>query len=248
MYKDKKIGVVVPAYNEQDFIGQVISRIPDYIDCIYIIDDGSQDATYRIATSLADRDRERMRVIQHKMNCGVGKTIVNGYKGCLSQGMDIVAVMAGDNQMDPLQLQKLLEPIISGDSDYTVGDRISRIQHMQGMSYWRRCGNWILKWLTRIAAGNLAIRDPQNGYTAIRCETLKRLNLDKIYPRYGYCNDLLIKLSATRARIKHVAMPAVYGAEKSKIKYRYYIPAVSWLLLRGFFWRLRFQIWQKGEM
>jgi hypothetical protein len=106
------------------------------------------------------------------------------------------------------------------------------------MSYWRRFGNWLLRWLTRIAAGNYRIMDPQNGYTAITRETLGRVHLDGIYPWYGYCNDILVKLSVAGARICEVPMPARYGDEKSKIRYHKYIPKVSLLLLRDFLWRL----------
>jgi hypothetical protein len=179
--------------------------------------------------------QKRLTVI---MDGGVGKAIVTGYKHCLKDNIDVAVVMAGDNQMDPAQLTNLLDPLIAGEAEYTVGDRISNLSHMKGMSYWRRLGNWILRWLTRIAAWNFSISDPQNGFTAVTSQVLLRLDLDKIYPRYGYCNDILVKLSAARARIKQIPMPAVYGSEKSKIRYWHYIPSVSWLLLKDFIWRI----------
>ena len=246
MYKNKKIGVVIPAYNEAKFIADVVTGLPDYIDKVFIIDDCSNDSTAEIASILASLDPERIQVSRHESNSGVGKAIVTGYKNCLASNIDIAVVMAGDNQMDPAQLPALLEPISSGEADYTVGDRISNIKHMKGMSIWRRTGNWILRWLTRIAAGNFSISDPQNGYTAITQQTLSRLDLDSIYPRYGYCNDILVKLSIARARIKQIPMPAVYGKEKSKIRYQKYIPTVSWLLFRSFLFRMKVQLFQRN--
>jgi len=242
MYRKKKIGIVIPAYNEASFIETVLKRVPEYADFICVVDDASNDNTGEIASRIAAADPGRILVIKHAQNGGVGKAITTGYKKCLSHNVDIAAVMAGDNQMDPLQLPKLLDPIIEGKADYTVGDRISQIKNMKGMSYWRRLGNWTLRWLTRIAAGNLSICDPQNGYTAISRQALACLELDRIYPRYGYCNDMLVKLSVTGARIMHVAMPAVYGREKSKIRYWRYIPTVSWLLFKDFLWRVRIQM------
>jgi hypothetical protein len=156
--------------------------------------------------------------------------------------------MAGDNQMDPAQLPRLLDPLVNLSADYTVGDRLSNMRNMKGMSYWRRLGNFILKWLTRLAAWNYRICDPQNGYTAAKCEILNRLNLDHIYPRYGYCNDILVKLSMIGAKIKHVQMPAIYRDEKSKIKYWQYIPTVSWLLCKSFMWRLRVQFLGRNSL
>lgn len=147
--------------------------------------------------------------------------------------------------MDPAQMPKLLDTLVEGNADYVLGDRTSKLQHMKGMSLWRRSGNWILRWLTRIASGNFNISDPQNGYTAVTREALSKLNLDNIYPQYGYCNDMLVKLSTIKARISQVSMPAVYGAEKSKIRYWKYIPSVSALLLKNYIWRLRIQIFHR---
>lgn len=242
MYKTKTIGVVIPAYNEEKLITKVLERIPDYIDRVYVVNDGSRDNTEAIAAKLALITPIKVKVISHERNSGVGKAIVTGYKNCLADNIDIAVVMAGDNQMNPEQLPKLLAPILEDKADYTVGDRLSTRKHMKGMSQWRRLGNFLLKWLTRIAAWNFTICDPQNGYTAVTKQALSRLNLDKIYPRYGYCNDMLVKFSATGARIKQVRMPAVYGKEKSKIKYHKYIPKVSWLLLKDFLWRIKFGI------
>ncbi len=247
MYKNKTIGVVIPAYNEAKFISDVIKRVPEYVDYVFVVDDGSKDDTGKIAYDLAAGSQGRIEVIRHYENSGVGKAIVTGYKGCLRNNVSIAAVMAGDNQMEPGQLPRLLDPIVKGEADYTVGDRISNLRHMKGMSYWRRLGNWTLRWLTRIAAGNMGIRDPQNGYTAISNEALNRLDLDQIYPRYGYCNDILVKLSVAKARIKQIAMPAVYGEEKSKIRYHRYIPAVSRLLLKDFIWRIKTQAIQRDH-
>lgn len=248
MYKNEKIGVVIPAYNEARFISEVIHRVPDYVDGVFVVDDGSQDDTGKIAQEISANSGDRVHIIRHKQNGGVGKAIVTGYKSCLDHNISIAAVMAGDNQMEPGQLPRLLDPIVNGEADYTVGDRISNLRHMKGMSYWRRLGNWTLRWLTRIAAGNMAICDPQNGYTAISKDALSKLDLDHIYPRYGYCNDILVKLSVAKARIRHIAMPAVYGAEKSKIRYYRYIPTVSWLLLKDFIWRMKTQLIRQDQI
>lgn len=242
MYKDKTIAVVVPAYNEEKLIGAVINRMPDYVDRVYIIDDCSTDRTNEVASKLAGPSNERIRIIRQAQNGGVGKAIVTGYKCCLADHMDVAVVMAGDNQMDPSQMPRLLDPLVEDRADYTVGDRLSNLKHMKGMSPWRGLGNRTLRWLTRIAAWNFSICDPQNGYTAVTSQALSRLDLDNIYYGYGYCNDMLVKFSGTGARIKQIQMPAVYGSERSKIRYWKYIPTVSLLLLKGFLWRIKGQI------
>ena len=238
MYKGKKIGIVVPAYNEEGFIEAVINTMPDFIDRIYVVDDASTDDTYEIASNIA-RQNGKIVVIAHEENQGVGAAIVAGYKKALAGDMDIAVVMAGDNQMDPAYLPDLLMPLLEGEADYTKGNRMANRKYMQGMSHWRHLGNWLLRWLTRIASGNYAIIDPQDGYTAITRKTLKRIDLDSVYPYYGYCNDILVKLSLLNTKILEVPRPYTYSDAKSKIKYSKYIPKVSMLLLRDFLWRLR---------
>jgi len=153
--------------------------------------------------------------------------------------MDIVAVMAGDNQMDPAFLPKLLDPIIDGKADYTAGNRLINPEFRKGMSRWRFIGNSILTLLTKIASGYWQMMDPQNGYTAISHRALETIPLDAIYPRYGYCNDILVRLNVYGFRVKNVPHPARYGLERSKIKYSTYIMKLSWLLLKDFLWRLK---------
>jgi len=244
MYKGYKLGIVVPAYNEEKLIAITLNGMPKYADRIYAVDDASVDATKQIIRDVGD---VRICLLGNGHNRGVGAAIVAGYKKALEENMDIVVVMAGDNQMDTNYLPMLLESIIKDETDYAKGNRLSRPAHWRGMSKWRLFGNWVLTLLTKIASGYWGIRDPQNGYTAITRDALKRIGLDKIYPHYGYCNDLLVKLNTAGCRVVDVSIPARYGKEKSKIKYNTFIPKVSWLLLRGFLWRLKVKCLRGGN-
>jgi glycosyltransferase involved in cell wall biosynthesis len=236
MYQGRSIGVVVPAYNEELHIAKVIETMPTYVDRIYIIDDCSTDRTFTVAGQFSKDSR--LKLTRHLNNKGVGAAIITGYRLALEDEMVIVAVMAGDNQMDPVQLSHLLDPIVDGAADYSKGDRLSRSELKKGMSRWRLFGNIILTWLTHISSGYWKVQDPQNGYTAISCNVLRKLDLNKVYPGYGYCNDLLAKLNVLGVKVKDVQIPARYGDEKSKIKYGNYIRKVSVLLLKNFFWRI----------
>jgi glycosyltransferase involved in cell wall biosynthesis len=230
------IAVVVPAYNEEILIGETLSGIPKYVHKVYVIDDGSQDRTWEVINSFKD---SRIVPIKHEVNKGVGAAIITGYKHALEDGIDIVAIMAGDNQMDPDQLPRLLMPIIEGHADYTKGNRLINIEFRRGMSNWRSFGNFILTMLTKIASGYWHIMDPQNGYTAINRQALEAIDLDKVYTYYGYCNDLLVKLNTYGMKTIDVVMPSRYGRERSKIKYSKYIRKVSPMLFKGFLWRLK---------
>ena len=238
MYNNRTIAVVVPAYNEELLIAATLSSIPPFVDRIYAVDDASRDRTPEIMEETARRD-PRVVPVRHERNLGVGAAIVTGYKRALDDGMSIAVVMAGDNQMDPLVIPSLIDPVIDNRADYTKGNRLLSPEYRSGMGRWRFFGNTVLTFMTKFSSGYWKLMDPQNGYTAISRRALERLNLDSIYPRYGYCNDLLVKLNVFGFRIMDVEMPARYGREVSKIQYGPYIGNVSWLLFRDFFYRLR---------
>nr|WP_321497969.1 glycosyltransferase family 2 protein [uncultured Methanolobus sp.] len=231
-----RIGVVVPAYNEEKLIKITVNGIPEYVDRIYVINDCSTDKTAEVLESIDD---PRMHVITHKVNQGVGAAILHGYQQSLKENMDIIAVMGGDNQMNPQQLPNLLMPIIEGKVDYTKGNRLLSEEFRVGMSKWRSFGNGLLTMITKIASGYWHIMDPQNGYTAISKKALSNMDLHNLYTYYGYCNDMLVKLNAFGFRTMDITMPARYGQERSTIKYSNYMGKVSIMLFKKFLWRLK---------
>ena len=238
LYKDRKIGVVVPAFNEELLIRPTLETVPDYVDVVYAVDDCSKDKTLSVMQEIAEKDN-RVVIIHHEKNGGVGAAIVSGYKRCVEDDVDIAVVMAGDNQMDPEMVPRLLDPIVDGKADYTKGNRLIGRGYREGMSRWRFLGNAILTFLTKISSGYWKIMDPQNGFTAIGREALETLDWGALFTYYGYCNDILVRLNVYGFRVRDVNIPARYGEEKSKIRYGPYILKVSGLLWRNFFWRLK---------
>lgn len=238
MYREHRIAVVVPAYNEELLIGPTLDTMPGCVDRIYVVDDCSTDQTPARIGEHSARD-PRIVSLRHETNSGVGAAIVTGYTAALADGMEIVAVMAGDNQMDPAFLPKLLDPIIDGKADYAVGNRLINPEFRTGMSRWRFVGNSALTLLTKIASGYWQLVDPQNGYTAISRRALETIPLDAVYPRYGYCNDILVRLNVYGFQVKNVPHPARYGLERSGIRYGHYIVRLSGLLLKDFLWRMK---------
>lgn len=235
MYRERVVGVVVPAYNEGALITQTLESVPGFIDHVFVVDDGSEDKTSEKANSVGDG---RVQIVRHDVNRGVGAAIVSGYQAAIEGGCDLVAVMAGDHQMDSKYLARLLDPLVDGRADYSKGNRLLSSRR-KGMPGFRLFGNSLLSFLTKVASGYWDVMDPQNGYAATTREVLEALPLDRVYPRYGYPNDMLVKLNAYGFRVVDVVMPPRYGDEKSKIKIWSYIPSVSWLLIKGFFWRMK---------
>lgn len=235
MYKGKKIGVSTAAYNEERFIKEVIETMPSFVDRIYVTNDCSTDRTAEILQSIED---ERLVVITHPRRMGAGAATLPGHKKALEDGIDVVAVMAGDGQMDPSILHKILDPVVEERADYAKGDRLSTASYRKEMSAWRLFGNFLLTYLTKIASGYWHVADPQNGYTAISRGVLERIDLSKVETGFAFENDLLVKLHVCGARVVSVPHPARYRGEHSKIKYLHFMVTTSWLLLKDFLWRL----------
>lgn len=238
MYREYKIGVAVPAYNEEALIGETLKGIPDYIDRVYVCNDASGDRTREVVKEMMKCDK-RIFLINNENNSGVGSSIIECHKKGLEDGMDIMAVLAGDNQMNPEELPKLIDPIIDHRADYAKGNRFYWREALKGMSKWRIFGNSVLTLLTKIASGYWHISDPQNGYTAISRKALTRIPLDQIYKGYLFENDMLVKLNAYGLRTIDIPIPARYGNEKSKIKYGNFIVNGLKLLFTDFLWRLK---------
>lgn len=242
MYEQKSIAVVVPAYNEEKLIGRVIETMPEFVDRIYVVDDMSSDATIqKVECFLADPCwQSKLQLLRHGENQGVGAAIVTGYRQAVNDEMDVVAVMAGDAQMDPDDLERVIAPVVRDEADYVKGNRLFTGEAWETIPRYRYLGNATLSLLTKIASGYWHIADSQTGYTAISAEALRMLPLGKLYPRYGYPNHLLVMLNVYSLRAIDVPVRPVYNiGEKSGIRLHKVIPRMSWLLLKQFLWRMK---------
>lgn len=243
MYQGNTIGVVVPAYNEEKLIARTITSMPDFIDHIVVVDDGSQDRTSHVVAELQQQD-PRVVLLHHEQNRGVGAAISTGYIWCRDDEIDVAVVMAGDGQMDPADLPRLIDPVVEDRTDYAKGDRLRRgeIWERKNIPYLRYFGNSVLTFLTKIASGYWHVTDSQTGYTAISKKALQEIPLERIYPRYGMPNDLLVTLNIYGMRVVDIPVNPVYDiGEESGIKISRIIFSLPLLLLRLFCKRM----WQK---
>jgi glycosyltransferase involved in cell wall biosynthesis len=239
MYRDKTIAVIIPAYDEEKLIGKVLETIPPFVDHIAVVDDGSKDRTGETVRGCQKGD-PRIIYIRHEQNEGVGGAIATGYKWSRDQNVDITAVMAGDAQMDPSDLPKLLDPLVEGTADYSKGNRLFTGKAWSVIPKVRYLGNAFLSFLTKIASGYWHVADSQSGYTAVNLGVLKTVDLDTIYRRYGMPNDLLVRLNVYQFRVKDIPVNPVYGiGERSGIRIYRVVFTLSFLLLKLFVWRLK---------
>lgn len=235
MYKDLTVAVVVPAHNEERLIGKTVATMPGIVDHIIVVDDASTDGTGEAAKSVGDG---RVEVITLLDNQGVGGAILSGHRLALAVGADVSVVMAGDAQMDPEYLPALLDPIASGQAQFTKANRFFGRGSFKGMPRRRVLGNIAFSFLTKAASGYWNLFDPQNGYTALHRSALERLPLEQIARRYEFENDLLIQLNILRVPAVDVPVPAVYGDEVSGIRMTTAVPRIVNQLFRGFWSRI----------
>src|SRR5712691_2316187 len=208
MLEGKRVAVVVPAYDEQELVATTIAGIPDFVDRIYVVDDASRDGTGEAAKAAGDG---RVEVVRHDDNRGVGAAIVTGYRRAIARGDEVVCVMAADNQMDPGDLERIVQPVARGEVDYAKANRLVSGEAWRVMPRSRYLGGAVLSFLTKIASGYWHVADSQSGYTAASKEILEQLDLERVYPGYGMPNDMLVHLNVWNARVRDIPARTVYG-------------------------------------
>ncbi len=245
MYRDKKISLVIPAYNEEKLITNTLEGVPALIDRVYVVDDASPDNQARVVMEYAKKD-PRVTLLRHTANQGPGGGIITGYRQSAADGYDITMVVGGDNQMQLAEARHFLDPLIDGKADYAKGNRFldSKLEDtLAKMPKLRLFGNWLITALTKIASGYYKTMDVVDGYTAITKKAIETINWDRAWKGYGYPMDFLVRLNAYSLRLIDIPRTAVYlpGERQSQIKGFNYAIKVSPMLVRNFFWRLNFK-------
>lgn len=242
MYKGAVVAAVVPAYNEAKMITRVIDTMPACVDHIVIVDDCSPDGTSEAVTASAD---PRVTLIRHETNQGVGGAIITAHRAAIDLGSDVNVVMAGDAQMDPAFLPDLLDKVTDEGYGFAKANRFYAPESFRGMPRHRVFGNVVLSFMTKLASGYWNLFDPQNGYTAVRTDVLRRVPLDRIARRYSFENDLLIHLNILQIPAVDVPIPAVYDDEVSSIRLHRVVPELIGRLTAGFWSRIwyRYVLW-----
>ena len=238
MFGPLRVAVVIPAYNESAKIAETVASVPACADRVYVIDDASHDDT--AARAAAAAPGAHVAVIRHPENRGVGAAIATGYRRVLADGLDVALVMAGDGQMDPRDAPALLAPIAARAADYVKGNRFLDPEIWRTMPPSRIVGNVLLSAATRVTSGYRHVFDSQCGYTAIHRRAIAALDLDALWARYGYPNDLLSRLHVAGMRVADVRVRAIYGARwRSGIHLGTALHPIPYVLLRSWSARVR---------
>lgn len=245
MYRDNRIALVIPAYNEERLIRSTLENIPALFDHVYVVDDCSIDRQKEVVLACAASD-PRIVLIEHERNQGPGGAIITGYLRASAEDHDVTVVIGGDFQMDLSEVEGFLDPIIEGSADYTKGNRflLSKWeQTIREMPKLRLFANWMITALTKIASGYFKVMDVVDGYTAISKRAIDTIDWSNAWKGYGYPMNFLIRLNAYGFTVADIPRTAIYlpFERQSQIKGLWYALRVSPMLLGAFFWRLRFK-------
>jgi len=232
------VAIVIPCYNVARHIADVIRSIPAQYRCIVCVDDASSDDTLAVIAAVAD---ERVRVVRHAENRGVGAATMSGYSAALELGAGICVKMDGDGQMSAADIGALVAPLLQGKAEYAKGNRFVDQEQLRVMPPLRLFGNAALSFANKAVSGYWNLLDPTNGFTAVRSDILRRIAFARLHERYFFETSLLIELNILGARIADVVMPARYGDERSSLRISRVLATFPGLLLRGalrrFYWR-----------
>jgi glycosyltransferase involved in cell wall biosynthesis len=240
VYRDKKIALTIPAHNEERLITPTLESVPDYVDRIFVVDDGSSDTTCDVVRGLAKADA-RIELIEHGTNRGVGQAIITGYRQASEENCDVTVVAGGDHQMPLEAIADLVDPVIDGETDYAKGNRfLMPDTGLDDMPWTRFFGNALISLMTKVASGFYKIYDVVDGFTAISKRAIDLVDWDSAWKGYGYPMDFLVRLNAYGMRVRDIPRRAIYleGERQSQIKGLRYAIRVSPMMIRGFFWRL----------
>jgi len=236
LYNNKKIGVVVPTYKVSKHIVKVVTNLPNFIDSIIVVDDACPQKSSRLV-----KDIDKVFIINHKKNRGVGAAVISGYKKALALNIDIVIKIDGDDQMNPKYIKNLIQPLLENGADYSKGNRFVNFKKLKEMPKIRLLGNSILSFFIKAASGYWNIIDPTNGYTSIKRQMLSNLDLDNISERYFFESDMLINLNIENASVFDVNIPAKYGDEESSLNIFKTLFDFPPKIIRGLFKRIFFK-------
>jgi len=243
-YFNPRIAVVIPCYKVTQQIAEVVSKIPGEVWRVYIIDDACPEGSGDFVKQHVKDDR--IHIIRHSSNRGVGGAVISGYLAAIADGADVIVKIDGDGQMDPELIPFFVEPILTGEADYTKGNRFFDLNQIKSMPRIRIFGNAVLSFMAKLSTGYWDLFDPTNGYTAIHADVARHLPFESISRRYFFETDMLFRLNTLRAVVMDVPIDAKYGDEVSNLKVSKIIGEFLFKHMRNFGKRIFYNYYLRG--
>lgn len=237
MISGKKVGVIIPAYNEESFILFTLKEVPKGVDIIVCVDDASTDDTYSIMNDASSKDK-RIVVVRSAKNSGIGSAFKLGFTH-LADKVDYVCVLPGDNQCDGTLIEKFIFECDIQDADCCKGNRFVGGNDISQMPKHRKVGNLVYSYIMKVVSGYYSMFDSQHGFCAIRTRVLLNAGINQIREDYLFDNSLWVVLNSQKSKVVEIQSSARYQGEVSDINYRKFIVATIFYFPRAFIWRLQ---------
>jgi glycosyltransferase involved in cell wall biosynthesis len=197
-----KIAVIMPAYNEAKRLAPVLARLPKVINghevLPIVVDDGSRDATSKVAKSASG-----ITVIRHQTNLGKGAAVKTGCDAAYLMGADIFVLMDTDGQHRPEDVERIVAPLLEKPGDLVIGTRPFSAKMPAAM----RLGNHVLYWSGRLLFG-IDVRDSQSGYRAFSRDTYPLVRWAS--PNYAMESEMLILAARHKVQFAEVEIETIY--------------------------------------
>lgn len=220
---DKRIGVLIVAYNASATLAKVLDRIPqDFrsrVSDVLICDNASPDATYLVGLGYQHVDDSLpITVVRHPRNLGYGGNQKAGYRWAIDHGLDIVVLLHADGQYAPEFLPQIVEPLEKGEADAVFGSRMMTRGGARsgGMPLYKFVGNRILTTFENAMAG-LELSEWHSGYRAYTVETLRQVPFEDNTDEYDFDTQIILQLHEAGKRIVELPIPTYYGDEISYV-------------------------------
>ena len=211
-----RISVIIPAYRVSNHILKLITQIGVEVSSIYVVDDKCPQQSGLIVEQ--NSNDERIKVLKHHINRGVGGAVMTGMRAAIAEGTDVIVKLDGDGQMDPTLIPELVAPIQDRKADYVKGNRFHALSGLGSMPPLRIFGNAALSFLAKASTGYWQVFDPTNGFIAIDANVASLVLSKEISKRYFFETDLLARLYLIGAVVEELSHPARYGNETSSLK------------------------------
>lgn len=206
MIERHEVAALVPAFQEEEFIGEVVSRLHPHVGSVLVVDDGSRDQTAQRAT------RAGAQVIRHELNRGKGAAIKTGLKALLEEGCTYVILLDGDGQHLPEEVPLFVQEAARTGARVVLGNRMSNVREMPWL---RRAVNRLMSWkLSRVCGQR--IPDSQCGFRLLHREIIPQLFCSS--DAFQYESEMLLTLAGAGEPISSVPITTVYRQETSKIR------------------------------
>ena len=220
-----RIGFVMPAFNEEELLGETLEGCVDLVERLVIVNDGSTDATGRIADEWARAQPDKIEVI-HQANTGIGGAVIAGMRRLLAHGdLDALGIIASDNQCDPALIPRFRQVLETRpELDVAKGSRFLHTETLHAMPRFRYWGNRGVSMVMQLVLGYRGMSDVLHGYLLGRVGVFRAMDFSRIAAGYDLENTMMAEFRRLRCRFGILPSPSRYGRECSKIVYRTQIP------------------------